>query len=230
MNLENTQTLKNLCHAYAMETLDGARYQFVRQQVKQKGMQFLANTLKMLAANEMAHAKVLFDLITDKCKKSVPKCEIKMTYPLEADGGDTVETFRILAEVEKQEGERIYKKFAETARKEGFEIIAKFFDMLGEVEREHAMLLTKIHEGLKAGTLYSSERDMRWKCVSCGFEAVGTSAWKTCTLCGAAQGYCMTPALIMTESDIKTQSVTQAGANRKMPSSAAAKTKPRVTT
>jgi len=228
MNLENTQTLKNLAHAYAMETLDGARYQFVRKQAKAKGQQFIASTLKMLAANEMAHAKVLFDLITSKCKKSVPNAEIKMDYPIMADGGDFTETFKILAENEKHEGEKTYVEFAKVARKEGLDIIAKFFDMLAEVEREHAMLLNKIYLGLKNDTLWKSKEEMRWKCVSCGYEAMGKSAWKTCHLCGVEQGFCMTPALILIESDIKTNATTVAGENRVMSEKAAAKTKPKV--
>ena len=69
MELKKSQTIKNMARAFAGECQAGARYQFLRKQATQK-QPYLAGVLKLLATNEMAHAKVLFDKIVGCSKKN----------------------------------------------------------------------------------------------------------------------------------------------------------------
>ena len=58
VEFEKSQTKRNLARAFAGECQDGARYQFLAQQAKADGENYMMDLLKMLAKNEMAHAKV----------------------------------------------------------------------------------------------------------------------------------------------------------------------------
>lgn len=187
MELDGTQTLKNLARAFEAETHDGARYQFLRTKAENNKQMYIANLLKILATNEMAHAKLWFDFITEKGAKSVPNIELKAGMPYETST-DFNEEFRITAEVETKEGSKIYKDFAATARKEGFDNIAAKFDMVAAIELQHASIISQIYEGLKSATLYKSDKDEKWKCVVCGHIATSKTAWKACPVCGMPQG------------------------------------------
>ena len=187
MKLEGTQTLKNLARAFETETRDGAKYQFLRQAAEQQQLNFVANVLKMLSTNEMAHAKIWWDLITNKDKDSLKNIDVKAGFPF--DTGDFVEQFKITMNIEKEEGETLYLDFARTAKKEGFADVAKKFEMVAEVEKTHAQILQQLYEGLKSGNLYKSETPVSWKCSGCGYESTDKTAWKPCPACEVPQGY-----------------------------------------
>ncbi|MDR0426463.1 MAG: hypothetical protein LBH24_04735 [Clostridiales bacterium] len=187
MNLEDTQTLKNLARAFATETQDGARYQFLKQQAIQQQLNYAANTLKLLATNEMAHAKLWWSLITENDKVSHKNIEIKAGFPYET--GEFVDQIGIVADVEDREGSRIYVDFAKTARKEGLADIAEKFDMVASVELQHSAILTQLYKGLKDGALYKSQQAVEWKCTKCGYIGTAKTAWKTCPVCMMPQGF-----------------------------------------
>ena len=60
--------------------------------------------------------------------------------------------------------------------------------MIGEVEKKHTKIFAQIVKKMRDGTLYASQKPVRWKCSMCGYEHSSTEAWKTCPLCGAPQG------------------------------------------
>ncbi len=194
MDLQNTQTLKNLVRAYIAETHDGTRYQMLRTQATNQKQHFIANTLKQLSNNEMAHAKVWWNFITNN--NTIPDINIDVKAVYNYGSGDFIEAFEIASGIEKDEGEKIYISFAKTARKEGFEPIANMFELVAEVERQHSMILTQIHDRLCAGTLYKENELTVWHCSNCGHEQTSKIAWKTCPLCSMPQGFA--PAQIRT--------------------------------
>ena len=63
MEFEKSKTKENLARTFAGECQDGARYQFMAQELAKQGFSFLSDTVKILAKNEMAHAKAIYDLI-----------------------------------------------------------------------------------------------------------------------------------------------------------------------
>ena len=186
MELKKSQTIKNMARAFAGECQAGARYQFLRKQATQKQMPYLAGVLKLLATNEMAHAKVLFDKIVGCSKKIIENIEITAGYPFKCGAFD--KRFEMEMENERSEAESIYPSFAVKAREEGFEDIAELFDMIGEVEKKHTKIFAQIVKKMRDGTLYASQKPVKWKCSMCGYEHSSTEAWKTCPLCGAPQG------------------------------------------
>lgn len=191
MELKKSETIKNMARAFAGECQAGARYQFLRKQAMQKQLPYLANVLKILATNEMAHAKVLFDKIVGCSKKIIENIEITAGYPYK--GGTFEQRFQHEMENEKSEAESIYPAFAKTAKEEGFEDIAQLFKMLGDVEKRHAKIFEQIVKKMKDGALYQSAKPFKWKCSTCGYEHSSTEAWKVCPLCGAPQGAAAIP-------------------------------------
>ena len=67
MNFNDSTTKVNLARSFAAECQAGARYQFMSKIALQNQMQFISDTMKTLAKNEMAHAKVFYDFILLVC-------------------------------------------------------------------------------------------------------------------------------------------------------------------
>lgn len=189
MELKNTKTLENLARAFIAETTDGAKYQFLKTMAEGEKHAFVADTLQLLSTNEMAHAKVWWDLITTQNSVSFPNIEVSCGFPFVA--GDLIAQLGAVKENEKMQGEHLYLDFAKTAKEEKLPIIAKFFEMAAEVERQHSMIITQLYDGLKKKSLYKNATAGSWKCSACGHETKSKSAFDFCEFCGSPQGYAM---------------------------------------
>ena len=191
VKFEKSETYKNLAKGFAGECQAGARYQFLSKQCLAEGYNFLSNTVKTLAKNEMAHAKTFFDEIINNSSKVVKNIDIESGYPFKY--GELVDHFKYTMEDEEMEATTIYPSYAEVARREGFESVAEIFDNVASVENCHYNLTKQIYEGLKNNTLYSSKTSIKWKCSNCGYEHTQKTAWKVCALCSMPQGYVEVP-------------------------------------
>ena len=87
------------------------------------------------------------------------------------------------------EGLNEYDNCAKTAREEGFEELAKKFDMAACIERSHAIQLSEAAERLKGGTVYTSTEEIIWTCTECGNKLVGTHPADKCPMCGHMHTY-----------------------------------------
>ena len=68
---DESETIRNLARVFAGEVQDGARYQFLGQMAANEGYNYFQTLCKTLAKNEMAHAKAVYQLITNNCTKSI---------------------------------------------------------------------------------------------------------------------------------------------------------------
>lgn len=191
VKFEKSQTYLNLARGFAGECQAGARYQFLSKQCIKEGYNFLSDTLKTLAKNEMAHAKVFFDLIVNNSQKVVKNININAGYPFKC--GELIEHFKFTMEDEEMEAKKIYPSFSKIAKEEGFDDIAEIFDSVATVENCHFELNKQIYNGLLNKTLYSSKTPIKWKCSNCGKEHTQKTAWKVCDLCSMPQGYVEVP-------------------------------------
>ena len=191
IKFEKSETYKNLARAFAGECQAGARYQFLSKQCLNEGYNFLSNTVKTLAKNEMAHAKTFFDQIVNNSSKVVKNIDIEAGYPFKF--GELCDHFKYTMEDEEMESKTIYPSFSQIARNEGFDDIADIFERVASVENCHYMLLKQIFDGLYNKTLYSSKTPIKWKCSNCGNEHTQKNAWKVCDLCSMPQGYVEIP-------------------------------------
>ena len=65
MNFLESRTRQNLARAFAAECQAGARYQFMATMAQNEKLFYVKDTMKMLAKNEMAHAKLFYDFIVE---------------------------------------------------------------------------------------------------------------------------------------------------------------------
>ena len=186
MQFENTETFKNLARAFAGECQAGMRYQMVAKLAMKEKLKTLADAVRTIAKNETLHATQFFNKIIEKTG-SKENIVLDAGYPFHI--GTLEESLKFSAIDEKNETEDIYPAFSLTAKKEGFEDVAALFKMVAEVEAQHKIVFQYLHDGVRNGTLYKSEKPVLWICSECGHMHVATEAWKICPLCKSEQGY-----------------------------------------
>ncbi len=188
MDFQQSLTKHNLARSFAAECQEGARYQFMAKAAQQEGYQYMSALVRTLAHNEMAHAQLIFQKISEYGGDNVQNIDIKAGYPFRS--APLVDLLKFEAENERMSGESIYPSFADTARDEGYKDVADMFDKISMVEKSHRATLSKLHEMLKKNTLYKCKTGTHaFKCDNCGTVVEGKSAPKTCPLCNMEQGY-----------------------------------------
>ena len=85
---------------------------------------------------------------------------------------------------------KAYEEFENTARKEGFDDIANLFSMIRDVEVRHSKVFQELYNQMKDKKLYKKAKAVAWICPACGYVSFNKTAWETCPLCQAKQGYC----------------------------------------
>ena len=186
MQFENTETFKNLARAFAGECQAGMRYQMVAKLAMKEKLKTLADAVRTIAKNETLHATQFFNKIIEKTG-SRENIMLDAGYPFHISTLE--ESLKFSANDEKNETEDIYPAFSVTAKEEGFEDVAALFKMVAEVEAQHKIVFQYLHDGVRNGTLYKSEKPVLWICSECGHMHVATEAWKICPLCKSEQGY-----------------------------------------
>lgn len=187
MDFKASETLKNLTRALAAECIDGATYQYLADSATTQKLSQVSTILKSLATNEMAHAKIFYDLINNKGNNEIDNVEIKATLPVKS--GSFEQMFEIKINEESRQFETVYPAFAKIAEKEGFVDISNIFNQIAKIESIHSKILDKISKMIKNKILYSKNEKTLWKCTNCGHEDELKKAWKTCPLCTKDQGY-----------------------------------------
>ena len=187
MDFKNSETLKNLTRAFSGECQDGAFYQYMADEATQQKLSNVATILKQLATNEMAHAKIFYDYISNKEDGGIDMVEIKATYPMKS--GNLEEMLKIKYENEDRQSDVVYPNFAKIANKEGFDDIGEKILRIAKIEKCHSLVLSQLYEMLKNKTIYSKDVETLWKCLNCGHEDLLKKAWKKCPICDKDQGF-----------------------------------------
>lgn len=167
--LKGSQTEKNLMEAFAGESMARNKYTYYASKAKKDGYVQIAELFEETAANEKEHAKIWF----------------KILHGI----GSTEENLLDAAKGENYEWTDMYAKFAEDARAEGFDHIAKLFEGVAAIEKEHEERYRKLLSNIEEGIVFSREGDMVWICKNCGHVHVGTKAPELCPVCAHPQAY-----------------------------------------
>lgn len=170
MNLKGTKTEANLMAAFAGESQATNKYTYYASKAKKEGYEQIAQLFLETAHNEREHAKIWFKLLNNGI-------------------GDTMANLEDAAAGENYEWTDMYKNFAQVAREEGFEHIAKLFDGVAEIEKHHEERYRKLIENIKNDTVFSKDGDVVWKCNNCGHLHTGKEAPKVCPVCAHSQAY-----------------------------------------
>lgn len=171
MELKGTKTEKNLQAAFAGESQAHTKYLYYASQAKKDGYVQMANLFEETALNEKEHAKIWFKLL---------------------HGGEVPETMTNLKDAaagENYEWTDMYATFAKEAQEEGFTKIAKLFEMVAKIEKEHEERYRKLLQNIEDGVVFSKENDTVWQCANCGHIIIGKKAPKICPVCDHPQSY-----------------------------------------
>lgn len=168
-NIKGTKTEKNLMEAFAGESQARNKYTYFASKAKKDGYVQIANIFEETAGNEKEHAKIWYKILSGI--------------------GTTVENLKEAADGEYYEWNEMYPTFAKEAREEGFTAIAKLFEMVAEIEKEHEARYRKLLENIEGDLVFSSEGDAIWQCLNCGHIVIGKKAPKVCPVCDHPQSY-----------------------------------------
>ena len=171
MELKGSKTEQNLMAAFAGESQARNKYSYYASKAKKDGYEQLAAIFEETANNEKEHAKLWFK---------------------ELHGGEipsTEENLLDAANGENYEWTEMYKEFAETAKEEGFTRLAKLFEMVGEIEKEHEQRYLTLLQNVKDERVFKKDGTKIWVCRNCGHVVVGKKAPNVCPVCEHPQSY-----------------------------------------
>ena len=184
MKLKGSQTEANLARAYASECQARVRYEFIEYGARYNGYKNIADIIDEIVYQEFNHARMFYTFIQNGNKEeTIDNLEICAGFPFR-EKWDLMENLRLASEDEANEAE-IYTDFANIAREEGFNDIAKLFEDTRRVENYHKQIFTELYEQMKDGTLYKKDKPVTWICGDCGYMATATEPWDQCPLCNA---------------------------------------------
>ncbi len=169
--LKGTKTEANLWAAFAGESQARNKYTYYASKAKKDGYEQIAAIFEETAANEKEHAKIWFKLL---------------------HGGDIPGTMDNLVDAaagENYEWTDMYATFAKEAREEGFDDIARLFDGVGAIEKEHEERYLKLLENIKGDLVFSRDGDCVWQCRNCGHIVIGKKAPEVCPVCAHPKAF-----------------------------------------
>ena len=130
--LNNTKTHGNLKEAFAGESQANRRYLYFAKNADVEGHPDIAGLFRDTAEGETGHAHGHLDFLK----------QVGDPATAEPDG-DTRKNLKASTKGETYESTEMYPGFAKTAREEGFEEIAEWFETLARAEKSHAGRFTK---------------------------------------------------------------------------------------
>lgn len=200
MELIESQTYVNLAKAYSGETQARTRYEFVEYGMRNEGYVTMAEIVDTIAYQEFNHARMYYTYLQKASNKPIKNIEYSAGFPFK-EKWTILDNLKFAAEDEHNEA-KIYMSFAKTARKEGFDDVAKLFEQTAAVEKIHESVFLELYEQMKEGTLYKRDDPTTWVCSACGYTATSTEGWTECPLCKAKQGVILLHLKSMETSDV----------------------------
>ena len=171
MNLKGTKTEQNLMTAFAGESQARNKYTYYASQAKKDGYEQISRIFEETANNEKEHAKIWFKLL---------------------HGGkiaDTLTNLEDAANGEHYEWTDMYATFAKEAKEEGFEDIARLFENVAKIEKDHEERYRKLYANIKDGVVFKKDNAIVWECGNCGFAYEGKNAVEVCPVCAHPKSY-----------------------------------------
>jgi len=171
MDLKGSKTEKNLMTAFAGESQAHTKYKYFASRARKDGYEQIAEIFEETSGNEKEHAKLWFKFL---------------------HGGEvpaTLDNLGSAASGEHEEWTEMYKGFAETAKKEGFNEIAVLFEGVAKIEKEHEERYKILIKNIKNNKVFEKDEKKLWICRNCGHVYVGTKALETCPVCKHPKSY-----------------------------------------
>ena len=135
-SIKGSQTHENLLEAFSRESQANRRYMWFAQKADIEGYPDAAALFRSVAEGETGHAHELLEYIAEVGDPASGE-------PI----GETEANLKASVASEAYEHTQLYPGFAKTARDEGFDEIADWFETLARAEKSHA---GRFEEGLTA--------------------------------------------------------------------------------
>lgn len=173
MELKGSKTEANLQEAFAGESQARNKYTYFSAKAKKDGYVQISKIFEDTANNEKEHAKIWFKLLNGGAV------------------GDTLDNLKAAADGENYEWTDMYAKFAKEAKEEGFDDIARLFENVGKIEKEHEARYRKLADNIEKNRVFEKEEKVTWECGNCGFSYTGDKAVAVCPVCGHPMSFFM---------------------------------------
>lgn len=184
-SIKGTKTEELLAASYIAESCAYSRYTFFGKAARKEGYYQYANIFDETADNELHHAKIFLNFLTEAGAKS-PAMSI--------DAGiiaSTAENLRVAAHEEEVEGVEFYTNAAKVADSEGFPAIAAKFRLIATIEEHHRRRFEKMERRIAEEKVWKSDKPTKWQCEICGYIIEGTEPPVKCPVCLHPQQYFM---------------------------------------
>ena len=136
-NLKGSKTEGNLKAAFAGESQANRRYLYFAQKADVEGYNDVAAVFRSTAEGETGHAHGHLEFL-----------EVSGDPATGLPIGATTSNLKAAIAGETHEYETMYPGFAKTAREEGFEDVAEWFETLAKAEKSHAGRFSKAAQTL----------------------------------------------------------------------------------
>lgn len=168
-------TAVNLMKAFAGESQARNKYEFFAEVAKNEGYHKIARFFQEAADNEKYHAQAEF------------KAYHNLLHGIELN--TTQDNLQYAADGERYEHEIMYPNFANIAKEEGLNEIARLLNAIGKVEVEHEAEYLALKTALEEEGFFNSEDEEEYVCEICGHVHRGKKAPGKCPLCGVDKEY-----------------------------------------
>ncbi len=169
MELKGSQTEKNLWAAFAGESQAYTKYGYYASRAKKDGFEQISALFTETSGNEKEHAKIWFKLV--------------------AGIGTTAENLEAAADGEHEEWTSMYPGFAKVAEEEGFTKIARLFEAVAKIEKEHEERYRLLLANVKDEKVFKKDEKIIWQCRNCGYVCESPQAPQVCPVCAHPQAY-----------------------------------------
>lgn len=164
-----TKTEANLLEAFSGESQARNKYTYYASVAKKAGYEQMAALYLETADQEKEHAKMWFK---------------------ELNGIGTPEENLIhAAEGENYEWTDMYARMAREAREEGFNDLARKFELVAKVEAAHERRYKQLLAHLQSEGTFKGDAPLGWKCRNCGYIHEGENAPELCPCCAHPKAY-----------------------------------------
>lgn len=161
-SVKGTQTEKNLLTAFAGESQARNRYTYFASAAKKEGYEQISQIFTETANQEKEHAKRFFKFLEGG------DAMVSAEFPAGVIGS-TLDNLKAAADGEQYEHSDMYPGFANVAREEGFDAIAKVFDMVSVAEKQHEKRYRDLAANIENNRVFRRDEKVTWRCLNCGY-------------------------------------------------------------
>jgi len=182
MQLKGSRTEKNLLTSFAGESQARNRYTYFASKARDEGYAQIALIFTETADQEKEHAKRFFKFLQGG------DVEVAAAFPAGVIG-TTAANLEAAAMGEHHEWTSMYKDYAAIAREEGFAEIAAVFEAVRVAEKQHERRYRMLKANIDAGRVFKRDKQVKWRCLNCGYVHKGNEPPKKCPACAHPTAY-----------------------------------------